>query len=178
MKTKNLTKLNMQNKNKNGFTLIELLIVISIIGTLAVALLPSVLNAPARARDAVRKTDLNNMVTLLETYAADNGHYPQGSGCIDTLVDGSGGPDFNTYFNGGRAPKDPNGKAPDGNNSGQGCGGYYYCAMNLQNSNNNYYLSSYAEVQTNGNSAIGTACNPQTEPTLVNGSGHTYIIVH
>ena len=60
-----------------GYTLIELLIVITIIGILAVALLPSVLGAPARARDAARKADINNIIAALETYNSDHQQYPQ-----------------------------------------------------------------------------------------------------
>jgi prepilin-type N-terminal cleavage/methylation domain-containing protein len=53
--------------NRKAFTLIEILIVITIIGILAVAFLPSLLGAPARARDAERIQALgkiNNFLTL------------------------------------------------------------------------------------------------------------------
>ncbi len=73
---------------KKGFTLIEILIVISIIGILAVALLPSILSAPATARDAGRKSLLNDIVIGLEQYKAANGSYPAAtSGCLGTAVD-------------------------------------------------------------------------------------------
>ena len=42
---------------KRAFTLIQLLIVITIIGILAAALLPSILNAPGRGREAARTAD-------------------------------------------------------------------------------------------------------------------------
>ena len=63
-------------RNQKGFTLIELLIVIVIIGILAVALLPKILGAPARARDAARKADLNQILTGVEVYYNDNLKYP------------------------------------------------------------------------------------------------------
>lgn len=70
-------------KTKKGFTLIELLIVVSIIGILAVALVPSIADAPKRARDAARKTMVNNVVAAVEAYNLDNGSYPVGNFCLD-----------------------------------------------------------------------------------------------
>ncbi len=74
----------MQNKtSQKAFTLIELLIVIAIIGILAVALLPNVLGAPATARDAGRKTELNSVAAALEQYKASNSDYPDSdAGCL------------------------------------------------------------------------------------------------
>jgi prepilin-type N-terminal cleavage/methylation domain-containing protein len=72
---------------KKGFTLIELLIVVSIIGILAVALIPSLTDAPARARDAGRKAGVNEIVAAVESYNIDNGNYPTGNFCIDPVAD-------------------------------------------------------------------------------------------
>lgn len=126
----------MQN-TKKGFTLIELLIVITIIGILAAALLPQVLGAPARARDAARVADMNQIVTALETYATDNGSYPASTaGCIPAALD--------TYFQGGATPSDAQGLG-----TGDCAASYYYCTAN---SPNNYILAAVLE-NTGGQSA-------------------------
>lgn len=121
-----------------GFTLIELLIVITIIGILAVALLPSVLGAPARARDAARKADINNVIAAMETYNSDNQQYPDDTSDSWTAVDSITGLD--DYFQGGIVPKDPQG------------GSYMYCQLTGTSS---YVISSIVEIPGDGNIAGG-----------------------
>jgi len=60
-------------KSKFGFTLIELLVVISIIGILASLILARYSTAEKSARDAQRKSDLNQYRTALENYATKTG---------------------------------------------------------------------------------------------------------
>lgn len=62
--------------SKNGFTLIELLVVISIIGLLASIVIVSLGSTRARARDAKRVADMRQLITSLELFFNDNGHYP------------------------------------------------------------------------------------------------------
>ncbi len=61
---------------RRGFTLIELLIVIAIIGILSATVLVSLNQTRVKARDALRKSDINQVRTALELYYFDNGTYP------------------------------------------------------------------------------------------------------
>lgn len=66
-------------KNKNhshGFTLVELLVVIAIISILATLLLLQLGVARAKARDAKRIADVNQVRSAAELYFDDNGSYP------------------------------------------------------------------------------------------------------
>jgi len=58
---------------KKGFTLIELLVVISVIGILAALILARFGTVEKSARDARRKSDLNQYRTALENYAIKTG---------------------------------------------------------------------------------------------------------
>src|SRR4030081_2460178 len=66
---------------KKGFTLIELLIVVVIIGILAAIAIPKFRNTKDKAYVAAMKSDLRNLATYEEQYAADyNGTYFSGNG--------------------------------------------------------------------------------------------------
>jgi len=58
--------------SKKGFTLIELLIVVVIIGILAAIAIPKFSNTKEKAYVAAMKSDLRNLATYEEQYAADN----------------------------------------------------------------------------------------------------------
>lgn len=62
-------------KNSRGFTLVELLVVIAIISILATLLLLQLGVARAKARDAKRIADINQVRSALELYFDDNGSY-------------------------------------------------------------------------------------------------------
>lgn len=61
---------------KTGFTLIELLVVISIISLLASVVLASLNSARAKARDARRLADMDNITKALQLYYDANNAYP------------------------------------------------------------------------------------------------------
>lgn len=64
-------------KNKKGFTLIELLVVIAILGVLSVIGLSSFKASQMKARDARRKSDLQQLQRALEMYFNDHKQYPE-----------------------------------------------------------------------------------------------------
>src|SRR3981081_1381276 len=69
------------SRNKKGFKLIELLIVVVIIGILAAIAIPKFANTKDKAYVAAMKSDLRNLATYEEQYAADyNGTYFSGNG--------------------------------------------------------------------------------------------------
>ena len=76
-------------RNKKGFTLIELLIVVVIIGILAAIAIPKFANTKDKAYVAAMKSDLRNLATYEEQYAADNqGAYFSGSATSAAPVNG------------------------------------------------------------------------------------------
>lgn len=60
---------------RRGFTLIELLVVISIIAVLSTVGFTAFSGIQAKARDAIRKNDLNTLATALEVYYEQNQKY-------------------------------------------------------------------------------------------------------
>ncbi|MFL5567038.1 MAG: prepilin-type N-terminal cleavage/methylation domain-containing protein [Gemmatimonadaceae bacterium] len=58
---------------RKGFTLVELLIVVVIIALLAAIAIPKFSNTKDKAYVAQMKSDLRNLATYEEQYAADNG---------------------------------------------------------------------------------------------------------
>lgn len=91
-------------KSLRGFSLIELLIVITIIGILAVVLLPKITSGPERARDAQRVVDVADIANAVELYRQDNETYP-GSATWTALTPTALG--LETYFDKGTIPQDP-----------------------------------------------------------------------
>lgn len=69
-----------------GFTLLELVIVIAIIGILAVIVLPNMIQALGKARDAKKMTEIRGLQTFLTTRGIDTGlRYPSSQATL--LVD-------------------------------------------------------------------------------------------
>src|SRR5712671_5753801 len=85
----NRLRRNFMSRNKKGFTLIELLIVVVIIGILAAIAIPKFANTKDKAYVAAMKSDLRNLATFEEQYAADNnGAYFAGTATMATPLQG------------------------------------------------------------------------------------------
>lgn len=67
---------------RKAFTLIELLVVIAIIGILSAMVVVSVNSARKQARDAIRKSDLKQIGTLLDSYLVKNAAYPESTDAV------------------------------------------------------------------------------------------------
>ena len=78
-------------QHAKGFTLIELLVVISIIGVLAMIIVPNLVGVRERARDTKKKTELVELKKSLRLYYNDNQSYPASGPTIGSqFTDGSG----------------------------------------------------------------------------------------
>ncbi|MFH1598081.1 MAG: prepilin-type N-terminal cleavage/methylation domain-containing protein [Patescibacteria group bacterium] len=71
----------MEQKNKKGFTLMELLIIVGIIGILASLVFFRLNVARAKARDAMRLTDIDAIKKALSLYDAEYFKYPSSANC-------------------------------------------------------------------------------------------------
>jgi general secretion pathway protein G len=73
--TKNETR---NSKCRKGFTLVEILIVIGIIGLLAAFLVPNLLGAKDRGKEAAVKGVMHSVQLAIESYQMENEVYPMG----------------------------------------------------------------------------------------------------
>jgi len=77
-------------KSKNGFTFVELLAVITIIGVLALILLPTIERITQESKEKVYNQQLNNIILSLKSWASDNKQYlPEEDGEVLTITLGN-----------------------------------------------------------------------------------------
>ena len=66
-----------RNARRSAFTLMELMIVLVIIGVLAAAVVPGLVNRAEKAKVARAKADISNIATQVKMFKADNSRYPE-----------------------------------------------------------------------------------------------------
>lgn len=138
--------------NTKGFTLIELLVVIVIIGILAAGATTLYSGAQQKARDSVRKQDLNQLKAAAEFHYADESEYPDST----TLA-----ADIAPYM--AALPSDP---TDDDGATGDTAFRYAYAAGDHETSNASnarYEFSANMEEdttgETNDNGVVGNEAN-------------------
>ncbi|MBI1821534.1 MAG: type II secretion system major pseudopilin GspG [Nitrospirae bacterium] len=98
-------------RNRKGFTLIELMVVITILGILAVLILPRITGQTDEARKTATRIQIKNVEQALHMFELDNGFYPSTEQGLDALVKKPTiGRVPNKYREGGymsKVPKDP-----------------------------------------------------------------------
>lgn len=99
MPEKNNRQIQMKNRNPSyGFTLVEILVSATIIGLLSTIGISGFQAITRSGRDALRKSDLEQMRSALEIFKSENGVYPTGTAsCQLSLPTG--------YIN--KVPSDP-----------------------------------------------------------------------
>lgn len=103
--TRNRTNFQKENLRGRGFTLTELLIVVSILILLMLAVLVNWKLQVDRARDTIRKKNLNDIKRAFEEYYNDKNCYPP-----LTILSNCNGPELQPYMT--AVPCDPDTKLP------------------------------------------------------------------
>lgn len=95
----------MANRRRKGFTLIEMLIVIVVIAILALIVIPRLLGAGRKAKEATLRGDLHQIRNSIQQFEADCGDYPSALAQLMTLPSaGNGGGGIALDVNGWQGP--------------------------------------------------------------------------
>ncbi|HKB58697.1 MAG TPA: type II secretion system major pseudopilin GspG [Gallionellaceae bacterium] len=76
----------LDRRRGGGFTLIEILVVVTIIGILAVLIVPKVMNRPDEARVVAARHGISAIMLALRMYKMDNMRYPTTEQGLQALV--------------------------------------------------------------------------------------------
>lgn len=154
-----------------GFTLVEIILVILVITILASTLLPKLMGAPARARDAGRIADLSSLELALQSYYNDYGSFPAASG--GTCLNPSSGVGAvlisNGYFLTSNFPKDPSQQNTTGGKCTSSSAGLYYYKSLTHNgiSDNAFVLVADVENDKQANATVTCVSASNTTATAI-----------
>lgn len=157
-------------QKRKGFTLIELLIVITIIGILAVAFLPTLLGAPAKGRDTQRIADLQKLQKVMVNADLEGEAFPVASACLNAAAYATGTTPgaFNKYLSalGGAYPEDPSPVDYNGTvgSIAANCGTYVYLAS-TEVTGYQFGLYTKVENKANGNAKCSLLMSTPTDKT-------------
>ena len=106
----------MVNRKHKGFTLIEMLIVIVVIAILALIVIPRLLGAGRKAKEATLRGDLHQLRNAIQQFEADCGDYPAALADLQTqpAAGSNGGTGIALDVNGWQGPylRTPDGGLP------------------------------------------------------------------
>jgi len=104
----------MANRRHKGFTLIEMLIVIVVIAILALIVIPRLLGAGRKAKEAALRGDLHQLRNAIQQFEADCGDYPLDENDLQTApaAGSNGGSGISLDISGWQGPYL---RTPDGN---------------------------------------------------------------
>ena len=104
----------MANRRHKGFTLIEMLIVIVVIAILALIVIPRLLGAGRKAKEAALRGDLHQLRNAIQQFEADCGDYPLDENDLQTApaAGSNGGSGISLDVSGWQGPYL---RTPDGN---------------------------------------------------------------
>jgi len=106
----------MVNRKHKGFTLIEMLIVIVVIAILALIVIPRLLGAGRKAKEATLRGDLHQLRNAIQQFEADCGDYPLTLDQLQTRpAGGAGGNQIALDVQGWQGPylRTPDGGLPE-----------------------------------------------------------------
>lgn len=150
-------------QRRQGFTLIELLIVIVIIGILSVGFAPTLLNAPKKARDGVRKGQIASIQQAIEAYALDSKTGYPTTGCLKDETNKPGS-EIKEYFQGSIVPK-------DAASVDTVCKGFDYL-----NDGTYYYISVKLETSAKAGNSDKSAKDAKSDTPIADGNGQYYLV--
>lgn len=102
-----LLRIQQELDNQKGFSLIELLIVMVILGLLASLVGPKMFGKLGMAKQKTAKTQIEMLMTAMDSYRLDVGKYPSSQEGLEALVENTGSDKWAGPYIQKGVPKDP-----------------------------------------------------------------------